>query len=75
MSQTTTCESRKRFARNLKTLRQLEKKTMEKVAEETGFAYSYISSLEKEEYKKNPSFETIDRLANYYGVDISTLFM
>lgn len=69
------CESRKRLARNLKSLRKLKQKTIQQVANEVGFTYSYIASLENAKYKKNPSMETIDRLANYYEVDISILFL
>lgn len=64
-----------RLCRNLKILREQNKLTKQEVSKKTGLAYSYIVSLENEKYKKNPSLETIDILAKYYDVDISTLFL
>lgn len=68
-------ESRNRLAKNLKSLRLLHQKSLYCVAKETGFSYSYISALENPSLKKNPSLETLDRLAQYYNVDVSLLFM
>lgn len=72
---TTTCIARIRLAKNLKALRLLNNKSIKQVSRDLGLAYSYTYYLERPIVPKSPSLEMLDRLAAYYDVDISILFL
>lgn len=55
----------------LRRLRKNQKLTLVKVSEATGLSVSFLSDLERE--KARPSQESLEKLAEFYGVDISQL--
>lgn len=67
--------SKERFAINLQALRKNKGLNKHQASQEMNIAYSYLTDLERTDGKKNPSFETIDKIAKYYNVDIYELFL
>lgn len=68
-------KARTRLAQNLQALRISKEVTTYRAAKDMGFHPSYLSSLEKAQPPKNPSLETLDKIANYYNVDVYELFL
>jgi len=67
--------AREKLANNLKILRKYANKSINQVSKETGISYSFLNNLETQRTPKNPSMETIDKLANYYNVKPYELFL
>lgn len=67
--------AREKFSNNLKILRLNANKSINQVSKETELAYSFLYDLETLKNPKNPSMETIDRLAAYYKVNVYELFI
>jgi transcriptional regulator with XRE-family HTH domain len=59
--------------KKLKKLRVARKLTLKSVAEETGLSSALISRIENENI--SPSIETLSKMAKYFGVKISSLFI
>jgi transcriptional regulator with XRE-family HTH domain len=62
----------KRVGKNLRGLRDSKGYTLREVAEPLGIDYSYLSKVEK---GQPASLELLQKLADFYKVDISYLFM
>lgn len=60
------------LAKNLKKLRQQKKLSQEKLARLTDISYNTISKIEAGK-AKNPTFETLSRLADIFEVSIDEL--
>ncbi len=60
------------LGKNLKKLRQQKKLSQEKLARLTDISYNTISKIEVGK-AKNPTFETLSRLADVFGVSIDEL--
>lgn len=65
--------SLRKLATNIKVLRLNQEKSIYQVSKETNINYSFLREIETME--KAPSFITLDRLAEYYNVDIYELFL
>ena len=64
-----------KLSNNLKVLRKNKEKSINAVAEEIQLTYSYLHALEDVNVIKNPSLEILDKLSEYYGVEVYELFM
>lgn len=64
-----------KLSNNLKVLRTNKEKSINAVAEEMQLTYSYLHALEDINVNKNPSMEILDRLSEYYGVEVYELFI
>jgi transcriptional regulator with XRE-family HTH domain len=60
------------FAKNLKRLRKQKKLSQEKLARLVDISYNTISKIEAGK-AKNPTFETLSKLADVFGVSIDEL--
>lgn len=60
------------LAKNLKKLRKQKKLSQEKLARLVDISYNTISKIEAGK-AKNPTFETLSKLANVFGVSIDEL--
>ena len=60
--------SKIKLSNNLKVLRTNKEKSMK-------LTYSYLHALEDINVIKNPSMEILDRLSEYYGVEVYELFI
>lgn len=60
------------LAKNLKRLRKQKKLSQEKLARLVDISYNTISKIEAGK-AKNPTFETLSRLADVFGVSIDEL--
>ena len=60
------------LAKNLKKLRKQKKLSQEKLARLADISYNTISKIEAGK-AKNPTFETLSRLADIFGVSIDEL--
>ncbi len=60
------------LAKNLKRLRKQKKLSQEKLARLVDISYNTISKIEAGK-AKNPTFETLSRLADIFGVSIDEL--
>lgn len=67
--------ARERLAANVSLLRSQRGKNIRQAALEIGIAYSYMYGIEHPAIGKNPSMEMLDRLAAYFKVDVSKLFL
>lgn len=67
--------SKIKLSNNLKVLRTNKEKSINAVAEEMKLTYSYLHALEDINVIKNPSMEILDRLSEYYGVEVYELFI
>jgi len=65
--------SLKKFSENIKVLRLNNEKSIYQVAKEMDINYSFLREIEAME--KQPSFATIDKIAEYYKVAIYELFI
>lgn len=63
----------KRFGENLRELRLSRKLTQEELAAEIGIASNSLSKLERG--INSPSGRNIDRIADFFGVDLGVLFL
>lgn len=70
----TTCELRVRFAANLKACRAILGISVYKMAKDTDLQSSYLYRLENPKYNITPSFEIIEKIADYFHVNPSVLF-
>lgn len=73
-----TKSARSKLADNLKKLRGERGKSMYQVAKELPLSYGYYHALEEGDtctHPKNPTMEMLDRLADYYQVDVHKLFL
>lgn len=59
--------------RTLKELRENKNKTQEESAKEFGITKEYLSMLERGE--RNPSDKLKEKMANFFGVSISYIFL
>ena len=62
----------KKIGERLRLLRQKHGLTLQQVADETGFALSYLSQLERD--KVSISVDNLERLANYFEVHMVHFF-
>lgn len=65
--------SMEKFATNFKIQRLNLGKSLYKVSKETQINYSFLWEIENLE--KAPSFKTIDKLAEYFDIDIYEFFL
>lgn len=72
MSDYTSADAKEKFAHNIIRLRKENKFSIYKVAKDTGIGYSFLREMELKE--KAPSLETVDKIADYYGVEVYELF-
>lgn len=75
MGQANRSTARKNFCENLRNLRKISGKRIATISRETGISYTYLRELEKDDFCKNPSMETIDRLAEYYDIKPYMFFL
>ncbi len=61
-----------RIAKNIRTLREKKKMTLQEIADLTGLTRSYLSKIERS--KKAPPYSTLNRIASALGVDVNFLF-
>ena len=64
-----------KLSNNLKVLRKNKEKSINAVAEEIKLTYSYLHALEDVNVIKNPSMEILDKLSEYYEIEVYELFM
>lgn len=69
-----TCDLRIRFASNLKACRILLGISVYKMAHDLNVNTSYIYRLEDPRYNINPSFEMVEKIANYLDVSPSIFY-
>ena len=60
------------LSENLKTIRKKQKISQRKLATASGISYSMVSKLESGE-QKNPSLETLEKIATALNVTVSQL--
>jgi transcriptional regulator with XRE-family HTH domain len=61
-----------RIAKNIRTLREKKKMTLQEIADRTGLTRSYLSKIERS--RKAPPYSTLNRIASALGVDVNFLF-
>lgn len=67
--------SKIKLSNNLQVLRNNKGKSINAVAEEMSITYSYLHALEDVNVSKNPSMDILDRLSEYYNIEIYELFL
>ena len=65
-------KAQKRLIKNLKSLLEMNKKSMDKVGLESNFSKGTLSKIISG--KMNPSLETLEKIAEYFEIDITDLF-
>jgi transcriptional regulator with XRE-family HTH domain len=60
------------LAKNIKKLRKLHELSQEELAKKAGITYSTLIKLESGA-NKNPTIETVQKLANAFGVGLDTV--
>ncbi len=60
------------LGKRIRTLRRLQKLTIEKLGEKTGISYKFIGEVERG--VANPSLDTLAKIAEALGVNINALF-
>lgn len=65
--------SKETIAKNLKNLIKESKKNIPQIAKELKIAHSYLYELTNPNNKKMPTFKMLEKLADYFNVDISKL--
>lgn len=58
---------------NLKYLRDINSKTQKQVADALGISQVAYSRYETD--KREPDFETLDKIANYYKIEVHQIFL
>ena len=61
-----------RIAKNIRTLREKKKMTLQELADLTGLTRSYLSKIERS--RKAPPYSTMNRIASALEVDVHFLF-
>ena len=62
----------KNFSKKLKTYRKTKGLSLQELSIKTNLSVSYLSLLENGE-RKNPSLDTLDKIANAFDIDILKL--
>lgn len=73
MPQSESSKAAEKLANNIKILRSNNNKSVYQMSKEIGIAQGFLSDIENQ--KKSPSFKTLDKLADYFGVEIYELFL
>lgn len=60
---------------NIRRLRECQMISSYRLAKEAGIEKSYYYRLEKENYHVQPTFEVLEKLANYYNIQVFELFI
>lgn len=62
------------FARNFSYYIKKSGKNINQIEKETGISHSFLYEIQDESNKKCPSMKTLDKLANYFEIEVGKFY-